>query len=288
MVKIFAIMETGAVRKPPTAAGMIGSMIGRMHHVVLDCPDPAALAAFYSALLGLSVTYDDGDWAVAAVSDTSSGLAFQRAPGNPPPTWPDPAVPQQFHLDVMVDDVAAAGPRVLALGARKLDGDNVYADPAGHPFCLIPRPRWAPPVTGENGGLRRMRTPLPPVAAVIGFIDAINRGDVDRLVALMSPDHRLQVLHEPPLVGREANRAAWHGYVTAFPDYVIYPERFVHRGDEVLVLGSTTGSHLGLPDQEERELTVIWHATVRDGLLVLWQVIEDTPGQRAFLGLTDD
>ena len=43
-----------------------------------------------------------------------------------------------------------------------------------------------------------MRTPLPPVAAVIGFIDAINRGDVDRLVALMSPDHRLQVLQDTP------------------------------------------------------------------------------------------
>ena len=133
-----------------------------------------------------------------------------------------------------------------------------------------------------------MRTPLPPVAAVIGFIDAINFSDVDRLVALMSPDHRLQVLNEPPLDGREANRVAWHGYVTAFPDYVIYPDRFVHRGDDVLVLGSTTGSHLGLPDQEERELPVIWRATVRDGLLVLWQVIEDTPGQRVFLGLVDD
>ncbi len=97
-----------------------------------------------------------------------------------------------------------------------------------------------------------MRTPLPPVAAVIGFIDAINRGDVDRLAALMSPDHRLQVLDEPPLDGQEANRAAWHGYVTAFPGYVIYPDRFAVRGDEVLVPGSTTGSHLGLPDLEER------------------------------------
>ena len=121
-------------------------MIGRMHHVVLDCPDPAELAAFYSALLGLPVTYDDGDWAVVAASDRSSGLAFQRAPGNTPPTWPAPAVPQQLHLDIMVEDVAAAGPRVLALGAARLDGDNVYADPAGHPFCLIPRPRWAPPI----------------------------------------------------------------------------------------------------------------------------------------------
>jgi catechol 2,3-dioxygenase-like lactoylglutathione lyase family enzyme len=127
-------------------SGIIGSMIGRMHHVVLDCPDPADLAAFYSALLGLPVTYRDDNWVVLAASDTSSGLAFQLAPGNRRPTWPDPAVPQPFHLDIMVEDVAAAGPRVLALGAVKLDGDNVYADPAGHPFCLVRRPQWAPPI----------------------------------------------------------------------------------------------------------------------------------------------
>jgi catechol 2,3-dioxygenase-like lactoylglutathione lyase family enzyme len=130
---------------------MIGAMIGRMHHVVLDCPDPDALAAFYSALFGLPVTYRGVDWVVVAASDTASGLAFQRAPGNQPPSWPDPAVPQQFHLDVMVEDVEAAGRRVLALGAGKLDGDNVYADPAGHPFCLIPRPRWAPPIADSPG-----------------------------------------------------------------------------------------------------------------------------------------
>jgi ketosteroid isomerase-like protein len=125
------------------------------------------------------------------------------------------------------------------------------------------------------------------VAAVIGFIDAINRGDVGRLTALISPDHRLQVLQEPPVTGQDANRDAWHGYVTAFPDYVIYPDRLVHRGDDVVVLGSTTGSHLGLPGDEERQLTVIWRATVQDGLLTLWQIIEDTPAQRALLGLTD-
>jgi hypothetical protein len=44
--------------------------------------------------------------------------------------------------------VAASGPRVLALGATKLSGEGIYADPAGHPFCLIRRPRWAPPIPG--------------------------------------------------------------------------------------------------------------------------------------------
>jgi catechol 2,3-dioxygenase-like lactoylglutathione lyase family enzyme len=129
-----------------TAQVIMAAMIGRMHHVVLDCPDPAALARFYSELLGQPVTYQSEGWVVVAASDTSSGLAFQLAPDHRPPTWPDPAVPQQVHLDVMVEDVAAAGPRVLALGAVELDGDDVYADPAGHPFCLIKRPRWAPPI----------------------------------------------------------------------------------------------------------------------------------------------
>ena len=124
-------------------------MIGRMHHVVVDCSDPDAVAGFYSRLLGLPVTYRDEDWVVVAANDKTSGLAFQRVPGNPPPTWPGPAVPQQFHLDIMVEDVAAAGPRVLELGAVRLDGENVYADPAGHPFCLIPRPGWAPPIPGD-------------------------------------------------------------------------------------------------------------------------------------------
>jgi catechol 2,3-dioxygenase-like lactoylglutathione lyase family enzyme len=119
-------------------------MIGRLHHAAFDCPDPAALAEFYSQLLGWPVTYRSADWVVVAVDETSSGLAFQLAPGHRRPTWPDSAVPQQVHFDIMVEDLVHAGREVMALGATKLPGDNVYADPAGHPFCLIKRPAWAP------------------------------------------------------------------------------------------------------------------------------------------------
>lgn len=123
-------------------------MIGRPHHVIYDCPDPAQLADFYSQLLGMPITYRSADFVVVAANDTSSGFAFQLAPDHEPPQWPDPARPQQVHLDVMVDDLAIAEPRVLALGARKLSGGgHVYADPAGHPFCLIIRPGWAPPIS---------------------------------------------------------------------------------------------------------------------------------------------
>lgn len=123
-------------------------VVGRLHHVVLDCPDPAALADFYSRLLDQPITYRSDDWVVVSRDETTSGLAFQLAPDHRPPSWPDPAVPQQFHLDVMVDDLDTATPLVIDLGATPLDAEqHVFADPAGHPFCLIRRPHWAPPVS---------------------------------------------------------------------------------------------------------------------------------------------
>lgn len=131
-------------------------MIGRLHHVVIDCPDPAALAAFYAELLGLPITWQEDDFAVVAENDTSSGVAFQLALDYQPPQWPDPERPQQLHFDVMVDDVEAAELEVLQRGARRLltDSDHrVYADPAGHPFCLIPRPSWAAPIGAGPTGL---------------------------------------------------------------------------------------------------------------------------------------
>lgn len=129
-------------------------MIGRPHHLVIDCPDPAALAAFYSELFGLPVTWREDDFVVVSENDTTSGIAFQLAPDLQEPRWPDPGRPQQMHYDVMVDDVDTAELAVLALGARRLPdpdgGSRVYADPAGHPFCLIPRPAWAAPIGGQD------------------------------------------------------------------------------------------------------------------------------------------
>src|SRR5918912_1425189 len=94
--------------------------IGRVHHVVLDCRNPREVAAFWSALLGQPITYDDGEWVVVAPSDHASGLAFQLALDHVAPTWPDPGVPQQIHLDVMTDDVEAAEGAAVRLGATVL------------------------------------------------------------------------------------------------------------------------------------------------------------------------
>jgi hypothetical protein len=121
-------------------------MYGRLHHLILDCRDPLALARFYSALLNQPITFVSADFVVVAANNETSGLAFQLAPNYRPPTWPNPAVPQQMHLDIMVENVSESIPHVLALGASRLAGQDVFADPAGHPFCLVKRPGWAEPI----------------------------------------------------------------------------------------------------------------------------------------------
>jgi hypothetical protein len=67
-------------------------------------------------------------------------VMVQQIGGYRAPRWPDPAEPQQAHLDILVDDLDAGEARALAIGATRLDGEGptfrVFADPAGHPFCL--------------------------------------------------------------------------------------------------------------------------------------------------------
>ncbi len=100
------------------------------------------LAAFYGALLGMEVI-DDG-WLRIAKSNAGAlqlaldgdGWSDQR-----PPRWPDPDFPKQMHLDIAVREMDAAAELVTGLGATQLfDGGHwrVYADPAGHPFCIFP------------------------------------------------------------------------------------------------------------------------------------------------------
>jgi catechol 2,3-dioxygenase-like lactoylglutathione lyase family enzyme len=117
-------------------------MIGRLEKTVLDCPDPRALAAFYAGVLGMTVNEDSADWVVIGAGPGARDLAFQRASSWRPPRWPDPEHPQQLHLDIRVADVESAQAAVLALGARRLpaereQGFRVFADPVGHPFCLV-------------------------------------------------------------------------------------------------------------------------------------------------------
>lgn len=123
-------------------------MIASLQCVVLDCADAVELAQFYQSLLGGVINQPDPRWSPGenwSTLHTGSGvvLCFQRVQDHQPPQWPDPARPQQFHLDLGVRDLDRAQEQVLKLGATLLDtaagqrGWRIYADPAGHPFCLV-------------------------------------------------------------------------------------------------------------------------------------------------------
>ncbi|MFC5822856.1 VOC family protein [Nonomuraea insulae] len=117
--------------------------IAEFRSVVLDCPDPQGLAAFYSDLLGWPITSVEDDWVVVTDGGSPMRVAFQLAPDHRPPVWPDPERPQQIHLDLHVDDLDEAERQAIKIGARKHehqpseeDSFRVFLDPAGHPFCL--------------------------------------------------------------------------------------------------------------------------------------------------------
>lgn len=116
-------------------------MIGRLHGIVIDCPDPDALAMFYQDLLGMIRVQESPDNIVIGDSADRPGLQFARVADYVPPTWPTGERPQFLHLDARVDNLAEATRQAEALGARRLPGggDNfaVFADPIGHPFCLV-------------------------------------------------------------------------------------------------------------------------------------------------------
>jgi catechol 2,3-dioxygenase-like lactoylglutathione lyase family enzyme len=111
--------------------------------LVFDAADLATESAFWAGMLGGRVVAED-DWHSVIDADGQWRIGVQLAPDHTPPDWPHGA-PQQIHLDLHVDDPARAHDEVVALGARLLqpaedlsaaEGHQVYADPAGHPFCI--------------------------------------------------------------------------------------------------------------------------------------------------------
>ncbi|MFC4053042.1 VOC family protein [Actinomadura syzygii] len=118
----------------------------RLALTVLDCDDPASLAAFWVALLNGEIAHSTDD--VVLVKAEGGSLAMTRVADYQPPTWPDGPRPKQIHLDLAVDDLDAAEAEAIRLGARRADTQpgphrwRVLLDPAGHPFCLCD---WSQP-----------------------------------------------------------------------------------------------------------------------------------------------
>ena len=117
----------------------------RINHqiVVFDAADLESESTFWAGVLDDTVDAED-DWHMVIVDDAPR-VGVQLAPNHVPPDWPEGTPEQQIHLDLWVEDFPSAHDRVMKLGAKVLkpaeressdDNFQVYADPAGHPFCL--------------------------------------------------------------------------------------------------------------------------------------------------------
>jgi hypothetical protein len=111
--------------------------------IVLDAPDPKALADFYCGLLGYEARTVEPTWVTIGPPGGGTRLSFQHEPLFQRPTWPSQADRQQMmtHLDIEVRDLDAAGEHARTLGATLAEFQpqkdvRVWLDPVGHPFCL--------------------------------------------------------------------------------------------------------------------------------------------------------
>jgi hypothetical protein len=117
--------------------------------------------------------FEDETWHSVIDATGEWRIGVQLAPDHVPPDWPHGGPPQQMHLDLHVKDLRTAHEEAVGLGARLLqpaadpeaeEGHQVYADPAGHPFCIgwgQPSPEALAAFVAEqlNKGERAARSP---------------------------------------------------------------------------------------------------------------------------------
>ena len=118
------------------------------------------------------------------------------------------------------------------------------------------------------------------------LIERIDRQDLDGLLRLMTEDHSLLVFADHEMSGREEQCEAWKGYFDQCPEYMIHIQEMHVRGELAIIVGSTTGSHLGLPRLEEFRDPLIWTARVRGGAIPEWALHRLTDDNRERFGIS--
>ena len=108
----------------------------------------------------------------------------------------------------------------------------------------------------------------------LNFVDCINRQDVQGLATLMTDDHTFVGYERGDrATGRETMAKGFAEYFAAFPEYRIHVSKVLRSGDDIAIIGSTTGSHVA-PELEARE-TLIWLARIEQGLVAEWRIYTD-------------
>ncbi len=116
--------------------------VGQLRTIVVDCVDPAPLAAFWTELLGVEIHFADDDWISLQPSEPGCPrVAFQRVPETK-------LTKNRLHLDLWVTDIPTATIAAEAFGATRVgplvedstEPFQILLDPAGNEFCLVHLP----------------------------------------------------------------------------------------------------------------------------------------------------
>lgn len=105
------------------------------------------------------------------------------------------------------------------------------------------------------------------------FVECINNQDLEGLVSLMTEGFTMITDEGDPEIGREVMREGFRGYFADYPEYKIHVEKVARSGNDIAIIGKTTGSHIP-PAIEEKE-TVIWIARIEDDLVAEWRIFSD-------------
>jgi ketosteroid isomerase-like protein len=115
---------------------------------------------------------------------------------------------------------------------------------------------------------------------VIAFNEAINRRDLEALRALMTDDHRFVDSDDKALAGKKDVLTAWQGFFAAFPDYRNEWSHVIPARGRVIAVGRSVCSA-----EPALDGPAIWTASTVGDKVSEWRVHDDTPANRAELGM---
>jgi len=125
-----------------------------------------------------------------------------------------------------------------------------------------------------------------PTEITLAFVEAINAGNIEAIVDLMSEDHLFTDSLGAQIRGRTAMRSAWIAYALMIPDYRITVDHVLASGDVVALFGKAAGTFA--PDgkvfpKNRWEIPAAWRAVVANQQVSEWQVYADNEPVRIIM-----
>ncbi len=200
--------------------------------------------------------------------------------------------------DIDFDLVGRSHARRLFLQDRRPDLYPSWLGRGACPGTLSASPPQAADNLHESScdDVRALSEPPPPdqahddeqrVDMALRFIEAINRHDLDRLAGIMAEDHVFIDLAGDRVEGKEAILAGWNDCFRCHPEYMIHITGIDGIGDNVVLAGRTTGSHLALSRLGEYRQSLLWVATIRHHRVAGWRLLPDAPASHRALGISE-